>query len=157
MNRLSFAAALAFSVAAIGCKPQPAAEAPAAQAPTRVTDLNELAAAVPNEGPREGNNYKVFVKILRQNQAPAEGFKVDAWVKNKGEKVTLVTDADGIAKFENLPFPDATHPLSAVFHYYNNGKDQSRDITYPYIESDAYRLKDTQYIPNTATAEPSVS
>lgn len=116
-------------------------------------DLAALAAAVPTTGPRTGNNYKVFFQVIRQNQEPAPGFKIAAWVKDKSEPVTVVTDASGLATF-SLPYPDSRHRLNAVFHYYRNGKDQARDVDYPYIESDAYRLKDTQTIPNDATPEP---
>ncbi len=131
---------------------QKKSSSPAAQS-TAVTDLNALAAAVPTTGPRDSNNYKFFFKLLRSNQSPAEGFSVDAYVKGKSEPKTLLTDANGIVKFEDLPFPDAKHPLVGTLHY-NTGKgDDPREITYPFIESDAYRLKDTQYIPNSATAK----
>ena len=73
------------------------------------------------------------------------------WVKGKGEKVTVKTDARGLARFESLPFPDATHHLNAVLHYFRGANDDEREIDYPFIEGDAYRLKDTQYIPNNAT------
>ena len=61
---------------------------------------------------------------------------------------------DGLAEYDDLPSPDATHPLVAVLHYYKGNKDNARKITYPFIESDAQRLKDTQYIPNTVTPNP---
>ena len=104
----------------------------------------------------KGDHYKVTFKALRQNTQPASGFKVDAWIKGKSEndKRTKVTDASGIAQFDDLAQPDVTHPLVTVLHYYNGAKDNSRQITYPYIDSDRERLKDTQYIPNDATPEP---
>lgn len=105
-------------------------------------------------GCKKGDNYKVYFKALRQNTAPAVGFRVDAWVKGKSEAKTVVTGADGMANFTDLPKPDATHQLVTVLHYYAGKRDDSREITYPYIESDAERLKDTQYIPNTVTPEP---
>jgi hypothetical protein len=129
-----------------GCKK------PATVTVAEVTDIAVLADAVPKEGPREGNNYKVFFKVQKTND-PAPGFKIDAWVKGKSEPKTLITDKNGIVKFEDLPFPDAKSRLNAVFHYYRGTKDQSREIEYPYIEGDAYRLKDTQYIPNDATPD----
>jgi hypothetical protein len=104
---------------------------------------------------RRGNNYKVHFKVLRQNQSPAEGFRVDMSVKGKStEVVTVKTDAMGMAEFTNLPTPDSKHPLQGVLHYYNGKEDDPREITYPFIESDAKRLKDTQYIPNKVTPEP---
>jgi hypothetical protein len=53
-----------------------------------ITDLSALAAQVPTTGPREGNNYKVFAKVLRGTPGtpPAVGFKVEAWVKGKSER-----------------------------------------------------------------------
>jgi hypothetical protein len=133
------------------CK-QSAPKAPAQSA--AVTDLAVLADAVPKTGPREGNNYKFFFKVLRQSAAPAVGFKVDAWVKGKSEPVTLRTDENGIVKFESLPFPDASSKLNVSLHYYKGQTDDAREIEYPYLETDAYRLKDTQYIPNTVTPDP---
>ena len=87
------------------------------------------------------------------DQQPTVGFKVDAWVKGKSEAVTKTTDAAGLVTFDALPFPDMTHQLVAVLHYYRGKEDDPREIDYPFIDSDAYRLKDTQYIPNTATPE----
>jgi hypothetical protein len=155
---LATTAALAALAGFYGCKQQPGSGA-SSQQPVGVStpatvDLAGLANAVPNTGPRTGNNYKVFLLALRQNQQPAVGFRVDMTVKGKGETVTLKTNEAGLVKFESLPFPDAKHPLIGVLHYYNGAEDQSREITYPYIEGDAYRLKDTQYIPNTVTPEP---
>lgn len=104
---------------------------------------------------RRGNNYKVHFKVLRQNQSPAEGFRVDMSVKGKSTAViTVKTDVNGMAEFDTLPTPDVTHPLMGVLHYYNGKNDDAREITYPFIQSDAKRLKDTQYIPNKATPEP---
>lgn len=105
-------------------------------------------------GKKSGNNYKVFFKALRQNTQPASGFKVDAWVKGRSEPQTKVTNADGMIEWDDLPTPDTTHQLNTVLHYYIGKKDQSREIAYPFIESDAARLKDTQYIPNNATPDP---
>jgi hypothetical protein len=133
-----------------GCKTE---SPPSSAMPAKITNLAELADAVSQSGPREGNNYKVFFKVLRQNQQPAAGFEIDAWVKGKSEPKTVVTDEDGIAIFPDLPFPETRNQLMAVFRYFNGKQDASREITYPYIDSDAYRLKDTQYIPNAATAE----
>ena len=147
---LSFAA-LALSLTMLwGCKNEPAMPAQAITS----AELTAMANAVPSEGPREGNAYKVFFLALRQDQAPAAGFRVDAWVKGKSEPKTVKTDERGLAAFEDLPFPGARNQLVAVLHYYRGGQDQSREITYPYIEGDAYRLKDIQYIPNDATPEP---
>lgn len=147
MKRLAMVA-ISFLVLA-GCK-QKAAEAPVAQ---KVVSIAELADAVPQTGPREGNHYKLFLK-MQQTNSPAVGFKVDAWVKGKSEPVTLVTDENGIVIFENLPFPETNHQVNATFHYYRGKRDQSREIAYPFVEGDAYRMKDTQYIPNDATPEP---
>ncbi len=119
-----------------------------------VTDLSVLANAVPNNGPKTGNNYKFFFKALRQSAEPAVGFKVDAFVKGLSEPKTMRTDKNGIVKFEDLPFPDAKHRLNMSLHYYKGQNDQAREIDYPYLETDAYRLKDTQYIPNTVTTDP---
>ncbi len=116
--------------------------------------MTVLCAGLAACGKSSGDNYKVHFKTLRQDTTPAEGFRVDAWVKGRGEMKTKVTDANGMAEFDDLPKPDATHQLNTVLHYYLGKKDKSREITYPYIESDAARLKDTQYIPNTATPEP---
>lgn len=101
-----------------------------------------------------GNSYKVSFKALRQNTQPAVGFRVDAWVKGKSEAQTKITDANGMVEYNDLPTPDTTHQLNTVLHYYMKNRDQSREIAYPFIESDALRLKDTQYIPNNATPEP---
>ena len=103
---------------------------------------------------KSGNNYKVAFKALRQNTQAANGFRVDAWVKGKSEPATKVTNSAGMAEWDDLPVPDATHQLNTVLHYYMGKKDQSREIAYPFIQSDAARLKDTQYIPNNATPEP---
>lgn len=126
------------------------------KAKTEITDLNVLVAAVPNEGPREGNNYNVFVKVLRGTPStpPAAGFNVEAWVKGKGEPKTVKTDKNGIAIFNDLPFPDVKQRLNIAFHYYKGQMDQTRSIEYPYLDTDAYRMKDTQYIPENATPEP---
>ncbi len=105
-------------------------------------------------GKKNENNYLVNFKTLRQNQNPAEGFRVDAWVEGKSEPKTLVTNAEGIAQFTDLPKPDAQHHLNTVLHYYTGKADQERAIDYPFIPSDAERLKDTQYIPNNATPDP---
>ncbi len=102
-------------------------------------------------GPR--NNYDVKVTVLRQNQQPAVGFRVDAHVTDRSTPVTVKTDAQGVAHFDSLPAPDKEHPLVAVVHYFKGTNDGEREITYPFIESDAKRLKDTQYIPNNATPE----
>ena len=81
------------------------------------------------------------------------GFKVDMSIKGQATPITQVTNESGLAQFDDLPYPDAKHPLMGALHY-NTGKgDDPREITYPFIEGDAYRLKDTQYIPNTATPE----
>ncbi|MCG3205060.1 MAG: hypothetical protein KCHDKBKB_01777 [Elusimicrobia bacterium] len=104
--------------------------------------------------PGSGNHYKVTFKALRQNTEPAVGFRVEAWVKGKSEPQTKTTNVDGIVEWNDLPTPDATHQLNTVLHYYMKKKDQSREISYPFIESDATRLKDTQYIPNNATPDP---
>ena len=142
-------------VLAPACK-QKADSEPAAPTAKVITpaDLSAMANAVPSTGPREGNNYKVFLLVLRWDQRPAVGFKVDAWVKGKSEAKTLVTNESGLVTFTDLPFPDQKHPLEAAFHYYKGQDDQTREITYPFIETDAYRLKDIQDIPNTATADP---
>lgn len=103
---------------------------------------------------KNANGYKVHFKVLRQSSEPAAGFKVDAWVQGKSEPKTIVTDAAGMAEFTDLPFPDTKNQLAATLHYYKGKKDQSREIVYPFIPSDAERLKDTQYIPNTATPDP---
>ena len=42
--------------------------------PKRTVDLSVLANAVPNTGPKTGNNYKFFFKALRQSAEPAVGF-----------------------------------------------------------------------------------
>jgi len=101
------------------------------------------------------NHYNVLFKALRQNTLPAAGFRVDAWVKGRSEPKTKPTDSNGMATFDDLPAPDATHQLNTVLHYFMGKKDQSREIAYPFIESDAERLKDTQYIPNNAMPDPS--
>ncbi len=126
------------------------------KAKTETSDLNALVAQVPTDGPREGNNYKVFVKVLRGTPSTpaAVGFNVDAWVKGKSEPVTQVTDKFGVARFENLPFPDAKQRLNIAFRYYKGQMDQTRAIEYPYLDTDAYRMKDTQYIPENVTPEP---
>jgi hypothetical protein len=103
---------------------------------------------------KSGNNYRVNFKVLRQNTLPAEGFRVDLWVQGKSEPRTKPTDAKGMVVFDDLPTPDAQHQLNAILHYYNGKKDQSREISYPFIPSDAKRLNDTQYSPNNATPEP---
>jgi hypothetical protein len=100
------------------------------------------------------NHYDVKVTVLRQNQQPAVGFRVSAHVTNRSTPVTIETDAKGVAHFDSLPTPDKQNPLVAVVHYYRGPNDADRDITYPFIESDAKRLTDTQYIPNDATPEP---
>jgi hypothetical protein len=138
----------------IGCQKAAPPTTPATTATTEITDLAVLADAVPNTGPKTGNNYKFFFKVLRQNAEPAVGFSVDAWMKGKSEPKTLRTDKNGIVKFEDLPFPDATHRLNVSLHYYKGKNDQAREIDYPYLETDGYRLKDTQYIPNTVTPDP---
>src|SRR5215211_1930085 len=103
MKRWLGMAALMFTLAAIsGCKEQSGAGA-SAQQPVGVStpatvDLAALVNAVPNSGPRTGNNYKVFVLALRQNQQPAVGFRVDATVKGKGETVTVKTNEAGLAR-----------------------------------------------------------
>lgn len=141
-------AALSFS----SCKKQSAADMPAAA--MTAAELTELANKVPSSGPREGNNYKLYVLVLRQNQAAAVNFKVDAFVKGKSEAVTVRTNERGLAQFDNLPFPSMKNQLIATVHYYKGADDQPREIAYPYIEGDAYRLKDVQYIPNTVTPDP---
>ena len=135
-----------------GCK-QPAGES--STGPTVITsaDLSAMADAVPKTGPREGNNYKVFFLVLRQNQAPAAGFHVDMHVKGKSEPKTYTTDQSGLIKADDLPFPGMKNQLVAVLHYFSGKEDQPREIVYPFIESDAYRLKDIQYIPNTVTPD----
>jgi hypothetical protein len=146
-------ALFALSLLAVAACKQKTAESPAAKVITPA-DMTAMADAVPKTGPKEGNNYKVFFLALRSDQSPAVGFRVDAWVTKKSEPLTLKTNESGLVIFENLPFPDSKHPLNTVLHYYKGAEDQAREITYPFIESDAYRLKDTQYIPNTATPEP---
>jgi hypothetical protein len=79
---------------------------------------------------------------------------VEAWVKGKGEPKILKTDKNGIAKFTDLPFPDAKQRLNISFHYYKGTMDQTRSIEYPYLDTDAYRMKDTQYIPENDTPDP---
>ena len=100
------------------------------------------------------NHYKFTFKVLHENTQPADGFMVDAWVKGKCEPKTIKTGPDGIAEFTDLPMPDTMHQVVSVLHYYNGAKDGARKITYPYLESDAVRMKDTQYIPNPATPNP---
>jgi hypothetical protein len=134
----------------LGCKPNPIPPA-TETAPTTETAAPETSAA-PME--RVGNQYKVSFKVLRQNTDPAPGFKVDLWVIGKSEPRTFTTNEAGMIEVTDLPFPDAKNQLAAVLHYYTGKNDQEREITYPYIQSDAFRLKDTQYIPNTATPEP---
>ena len=95
--------------------------------------------------------YKFTMKVLRENTAPAEGFTIETWVKDKSEPKTKQTGADGIAQFDDLAQPDSAHPLVAIVHYYKGSKDYSRKITYPFIESDKERIKATQYIPNMVT------
>src|SRR4051812_26309745 len=85
--------------------------------------------------------YQVHYKVLRQNTQPGEGFRVDAWVKGKSEPVTLKTDAKGMAEFTGLPFPSSVNPLMTNLHYYNGDEDGAREITYPFLESDAKQLK----------------
>jgi len=159
MKRFLALASVVMSVAAFsGCKNpnQTSGAQPSPASPTKAitsADLTEMANTVPSTGPREGNDYKVFMLVLRQNQAPAVNFKVDMGVKGKGAPKTIRTDESGLAKFEDLPFPDAKHPLQGVVHYYKGAEDQPREIDYPFIEGDAYRLKDTQYIPNTVTPD----
>src|SRR5258706_15597057 len=99
-------------------------------------------------GNKSSNHYHVHFKTLRQNTQPAVGFNVDAWVKGKSEPETKATGADGIVVFDDLPTPDTQHQLVAILHYYNGKVDGKREIVYPFIPSDAERLKDTQYIPN---------
>jgi hypothetical protein len=101
-----------------------------------------------------GDGYKVHYKVLRQNTQPGEGFRVDAWVKGKSQPTTLKTDSKGMAEFTGLPFPSSTNPLMTNLHYFNGDEDGAREITYPFLESDAKQLKDTQYIPNNSTPEP---
>lgn len=137
-----------------GCKQTPAAPETKIVAAVTPAELSAMADAVAKTGPREGNNYKVFFLVLRQDTRPAVNFKVDMWVKGKGEMQSVRTGENGLAVFENLPFPDAKHPLEASLHYFKGANDQAREITYPFIESDAYRLKDSQYIPNTVTPDP---
>ncbi len=158
MKRLLSAAVLALTFTALSaCGKKTATEPAAPAAPTvkviTSADLSAMAAAVPNTGPREGNGYKVFFLVLRQNQAPAAGFNVDMSVKGKSEPKTVVTNESGLAQFDDLPFPDAKHPLVGSLHYSTGKGDDPREITYPFIDSDGYRLKDTQYIPNTATPQ----
>lgn len=150
MFRPTLAALALIFLSIAACKPKPAQEQAAAP---KVVDLIALANSVPSTGPRTGNNYKVFMLVLRQNQSPAAGFRVDMSVKGKGAPITVVTNESGLAQFDNLPFPEAKQPLMGVVHYFNGQKDASREITYPYLDSDAYRLKDTQYIPNMATPD----
>jgi hypothetical protein len=105
-------------------------------------------------GCQKKEGYLYTIKVLRESAAPAEGFRVDAWVKGKSEPVTKKTGADGIVVFDDLPQPDATHQLNGVVHYFKGQRDGERKISYPFLASDAARLKDTQYIPNNVTAEP---
>lgn len=155
MKRLISMSALALVLTFFwGCKKQVSETTPSHRAMTQA-ELSALANAVPQDGLREGNNYKVFFLALHQNQKPAVGFKVDVWVKGKSEPVTVRTNEQGLAQFDSLPFPEAKNKLEAVLHYYKGAEDQPREITYPYIVSDAYRLKDVQYIPNTVTPDPS--
>jgi hypothetical protein len=150
MNRRWVFLALLIPLTIFGCKKS----TPQAGSSSETTDLSVLANAVPTTGPRTGNNYKFFFKALRQSAEPAVGFKVDAWVKGLSEPKTIRTDKNGIVKFEDLPFPDATHHLNMVLHYYKGQTDDAREIDYPYLETDAYRVKDTQYVPNTVTPDP---
>ncbi len=147
--------AVYFVAALAGCKPKSVENAtPVNQSPAKVitsADLAAMANAVPSTGPREGNNYKVFFLVLRQDQRPAVGFEVYMNVKGKSAPLMVVTNESGLAQFDNLPFPDAKHPLMASLHYYKGAEDQPREITYPFLQTDAYRLKDIQYIPNTVT------
>lgn len=148
MNRFLSVAALALPLIFAGCKDKgPNTE-------THPVDLLALAESVPNDGPRTGNNYKVFYLALRQDQSPAAGFRVDAWVAGKSEPKTVRTNKAGLAIFDDLPFPDATHRLNTVLHTYTGAGESTREIAYPYLQTDAYRLKDTQYVPNTVTPEP---
>lgn len=149
MNRFSFLSVVVMSAIFLtGCKDKAATDfiTPA--------KLSEMANAVPNSGPREGNNYKVFFLVLHQNQAPAKGFRVTMAVKGKGQPVTVATNEQGLAQFDNLPFPDVKNPLMASLAYASGKNADPREFTYPYLETDAYRLKDIQYIPNTATPDP---
>jgi hypothetical protein len=148
MKKLLPAVLIALSFAASGCKKTASSYSS--------TDLSVLAAEVPATGPREGNNYKVFLKVLRGTPStpPAAGFKVEAWVKGKGEPKTITTDKNGIAIFSDLPFPDPKQNLNIAFHYYKGKVDQTRSISYPYLDTDAYRMKDTQYIPENVTPDP---
>ena len=155
MKRLSLIAATALSLAVFPACKQKTAE-PAATSAVAMTpaELSALANSVPNSGPREGNNYKVFILVLHNDQTPAPGFKVDMWVKGKSEPKTAVTGANGLATFTDLPFPDVKHHLNAIIHYFRKpGNDDAREIDYPYLDTDAYRLKDSQDIPNTATPQ----
>lgn len=156
MKRLLLSAVMSVTLLS-ACQQKPATGADAAPAAKVITpaDLTAMADGVPATGPREGNNYKLFFLALRQDQSPAVDFRVEAWVKGKSEPATQKTDASGLVVFDSLPFPDAKHPLNTVLHYYKGSEDQPREITYPYVEGDAYRLKDTQYIPNTVTPQPS--
>lgn len=152
----SFAIAVAVAAAFTACQQKAADKPAAAPAAPMVTsaDLTTMANAVPNTGPREGNNYKVFFLVLRQNTSPAANFKVDFWVKGKSEPKTYRTNESGFLKVEDLPYPDVKHHLNAVLHYYKGKNDQPREIDYPFLDTDAYRLKDSQYIPNTVTPDP---
>ncbi len=99
-------------------------------------------------------SYEYTMKVLRENTQPAQGFLITAWVEGKSEPVSKKTGPDGIAFFNDLPFPDTKNRLNGTVRYYDTkGNDRSRSIAYPFIPSDATRLKDTQYIPNTAAAE----
>jgi hypothetical protein len=149
---LPLAVALFLLIPLSGCKKSGSADTPTKA--LTAADLAAMANAVPNSGPRDGNAYQVFFLVFRQDQRPAAGFPIDVWVKGKGEKKTIRTDNAGLATVSDLPFPDAKHPLEAVLHYFKGNQDQEREITYPFIESDAYRLKDVQYIPNTVTPDP---
>ena len=138
------------------CQQKAADQTAAAPSAPMVTsaDLTAMANAVPNSGPREGNHYKVFFLVLRQNASPAANFKVDFWVKGKSEPKTYRTNESGFLKVEDLPYPDVKHHLNATLHYYKGKNDQPLEIDYPFLETDAYRLKDAQYIPNTVTPDP---
>ena len=155
MKRSLSVVIVALPLLGLGCQ-QKSAEKPAAPAAPVVTsaDLAAMANAVPNTGPRDANTYKVFLLVLRQNVAPGANFKVDLWVKGKSEPKSYRTNESGLLKAEDLPYPDVKHHLNAVLHYFKGKDDQPREIDYPFIDSDAYRLKDTQYIPNTVTPDP---
>ncbi|MBV9080933.1 MAG: hypothetical protein JO102_07435 [Elusimicrobia bacterium] len=162
MNRFfTLAVAATLFSPLVGCKkaesPAPMTTAPAPKVITP-SDLTAMADAVPKTGPREGNKYKVFMLVLRAHaQSGVKGVKVDMSVKGVSpQPETKVTDESGLATWDDLPFPDMKHQLIGVVHYYKPGskEDEAREIRYPYIESDAYRLKDTQDIPDNATADP---